>query len=178
MSTFSSGTRWQVIFGISLLILSIDVFSKYWTHANLPLMGYAFPNFPYGGIPVFSNFLGIEFSISHLTNRGAAWGILSDYQDLLLYARILLICGMLSYLIFFNRIPAYRFPLALVILGAVGNIIDYFVYGHVIDMLHFVFWGYDYPVFNIADAAVTLGIIWLLVVSSYQEVNIYSRKES
>jgi signal peptidase II len=168
MSSFFGG-RWKPIFWTSLFILSIDFLSKFWTNSSLPLMGYAFPAYPYGGIPVFSNFFGIEFSISHLTNRGAAWGMLSDYQDFLLIARICLIAGMLVYLLFINKVPAWRFPLALVILGAIGNIIDYFVYGHVVDMLHFVLWGYDFPVFNIADSAVTVGIFWLLIVSSWQE---------
>ncbi|MBA2728316.1 MAG: signal peptidase II [Parachlamydiaceae bacterium] len=161
--------KWKPIFWTSLLILSIDFLTKFWTNANLPLMGYAYPVYPYGGIPVFSNFLGIEFSISHLINHGAAWGMLSGYQDLLLIARICLIGGMLLYLFYFNQVKEFRFPLALVILGAIGNIIDYFVYGHVVDMLHFVLWGYDFPVFNVADSAVTIGIFWLLIASSLQE---------
>jgi len=163
------GGRWKPIFWTSLLILIIDILTKFWTNANLPLMGFAYPSYPYGGIPVFRNFLGIEFSISHLINHGAAWGMLSDYQDFLLIARIFLIGGMLLYLLYFNQVKAWRFPLALVILGAIGNIIDYFVYGHVVDMIHFVLWGYDFPVFNVADSAVTIGIFWLLIVSSFQE---------
>lgn len=134
-------------------------------------MGQSFYAYPYGGIPIFKNFLGIEFSISHLTNHGAAWGMLSNYQDLLLIVRIFLIIGMLVYLVYINRIKAWRFPLALMIVGATGNIIDYFIYGHVVDMLHFVLWGYDFPVFNIADSAVTIGVAWLLISSSWQELH-------
>jgi len=54
------------------------------------------------------------------------------------------------------------FPFALILTGAVGNVLDYFVYGHVIDMLHFVLWTYDFPVFNIADSLITLGVAGLM----------------
>lgn len=121
--------------------------------------------YPYGGIGVFKNFLGIEFSISHQINYGAAWGILADYQIYLLYLRILLIVGMLLYIVFFNKHSSWEIPLVLIMTGAAGNVIDYFVYGHVVDMFHFVLWGYNYPVFNVADAAIFLGIAWLLILS-------------
>lgn len=163
-------SKWRCIFLTAFIVLLVDIVSKFLTNAHLPLMGSAFPSYPYGGIPIFSNFLGIEFSISHLTNRGAAWGVLGEYQDLLLIARIILIAGMLAYLFFINKDLSLRFPLALVITGAIGNVIDYFIYGHVVDMLHFVLWGFDFPVFNVADCAVTIGICWLVIASSYQEV--------
>lgn len=164
-------TSWKRYFPLLLATLLLaDLLSKFWIDQNVPHMG-AFPFYPYGGIGIFRNFLGIEFSISHLTNRGAAWGILGEFQETLLVGRILLISGMLLYLLYFNRDPAWRVPMSLVITGAIGNIIDYFIYGHVVDMLHFVLWGYDFPVFNIADCAVTLGIAWMIALSCWQEYN-------
>jgi signal peptidase II len=151
------------------IIFLTDIFSKLWVHHNLPLMTQGFPDYPYGGIAVFKNFLGIEFSINYLTNRGAAWGVLADYQVYLLAFRIMLIVAMIVYFFRYNQNPSWKFPLSLIITGAIGNVIDYFAYGHVVDMLHFVLWGYDFPVFNIADSAVTIGIFWLLCVTTWQE---------
>jgi signal peptidase II len=51
----------------------------------------------------------------------------------------------------------------MILAGAVGNVFDCIVYGHVIDMFCFIFWGYIYPVFNIADAAIFCGILMLLL---------------
>ena len=56
-------------------------------------------------------------------------------------------------------------PLVLLITGALGNIKDYFLYGHVIDMSHFTFREVDFPVFNVADSAVTVAIFWLIWLS-------------
>jgi signal peptidase II len=154
---------------VSAIILCLDLITKFWVNASLPMMGKAFPYYPYGGIAIFHNLFGIEFSINHMTNRGAAWGVLDNFQGILLIARIILISGMLIYLFFFNRHSSWRFPLVLVITGAIGNIIDYFIYGHVVDMFHFVLWGYDFPVFNVADSAVTIGICWLFALSLIQE---------
>lgn len=158
------------------VILCLDFLTKSWVNDSLPLMGPSFPHYPYGGIPVFHNFLGIEFSISHMTNRGAAWGVLNDYQLTLVVGRIFLILGMLTYLLFFNRNLAWRLPLVLIIVGAIGNIIDFFVFGHVVDMLHFVLWGYDFPVFNIADSSVTIGVMWLFLLSLKQEMQFKSAR--
>jgi len=130
------------------------------------------PNFfPFGGISVFQNFFGIDFCIHHVTNRGAAWGIGSGMQDLLLIVRIAVVAGLIAYLRISPKAREYRFPLAMIVAGGLGNILDYFIYGHVIDMFHLFFWGYSYPVFNIADASIFLGIVWLLFHSFMRKKN-------
>lgn len=152
-----------LFFGIFVFVA--DFISKYLTNAYLPQMKQNWLWYPYGGIGVFKNFLGIEFSLSHQINHGAAWGVLSDYQLPLLILRIILIAILVIYTVFFNKHTNRNIPLALIIAGAAGNVVDYFIYGHVVDMLHFVLWGYDFPVFNIADSAIFIGVTALLVLS-------------
>jgi signal peptidase II len=113
--------------------------------------------------------MGIEFSIIHQINRGAAWGVLADFQFPLLILRIALVVALIAYLFFSKKHPTWRIPLTLVVAGALGNIIDYFFYGHVIDMFLFRFWGYDYPVFNVADSAIVIGIFWLFCASFFDK---------
>lgn len=145
---------------MGFFVLIIDLITKFLTQLTIPLM---YGNqFPYRGIAVFKNFLGIEFSIVHATNKGAAWGMFADFQLYLIVLRIILIASLLIYLFFYNKNPRAVIPLALISFGAFGNIIDYFLYGHVIDMFHFVLWGYDFPVFNVADSAICIGIAGLL----------------
>lgn len=150
---------------IGLFIILADQFSKYLTVTYLPVQHHSFQTYPYGGIGVFKNFMGIEFSLNHMTNTGAAWGLLGDHQIPLMVFRICLIMGLLFYLSRSNPYPSWQIPFVMVIAGAASNVIDFFVYGHVIDMFHFVLWGYDFPVFNIADSAISVGIFLLFFLS-------------
>ena len=150
---------------IGLIVLALDIVTKYLVQANIPLINYFHYAYPYQGIPVFENVAGIEFSIVHTVNTGAAWGMLAHFQYYLLVFRIILILGIGIFLFFFNRRPALSIPLALVMAGAIGNVFDFFIYGHVIDMFHFVLWGYDYPVFNVADCAICIGIFGAILLN-------------
>jgi len=154
---------------VGLFVFLIDFASKYYTNEYLHVMRHFWSWYPYGGIGVFKDFMGIEFSISHQINHGAAWGMLADYQIPLLYLRIGLIISLVVYAIFINKNSTWNIPLTLIIAGATGNVIDYFIYGHVVDMFHFVFWGYDFPVFNIADSSIFIGIFLLIIFSFFQK---------
>jgi signal peptidase II len=146
---------------IGIFIIAIDAITKYAVQEYLPTMSYGANYYPYGGVGVFQNLWGIEFSLVHQTNRGAAWGVFANFSNHLLLLRIVLIVGMLGYLLFFNKNQSIVLPLTIIAAGAMGNVLDYFLYGHVIDMFHFVLWGYDFPVFNIADTFISLGVFWL-----------------
>lgn len=150
---------------LAFFVLIVDQLTKYLVYHYIAPMEHFSYHYPYGGIPVFKDFFGIEFSITHMTNKGAAWGVLGNYQLPLVILRFGLIIGTLIYVFFFNKHRSWQIPLFLIIAGAIGNVMDYFTYGHVVDMFHFVFWGYDFPVFNVADSAISIGIIWLIILS-------------
>lgn len=154
---------------IGAWVFILDFISKFLTNTYLPVMNRDSLWYPYSGIGVFQNFFGIEFSISHQINHGAAWGIFSEYQIHLLYFRIVLIIALIVYALFLNKHSGWGIPLALIIAGALGNVVDYFIYGHVVDMLHVVLWRYDFPVFNIADSAIFLGITSLIFLSGFEK---------
>lgn len=150
---------------IASVVLLADFFTKFWVQNTLPLMNSHLSEYPYGGIGIFQNFLGIQLSITHATNHGAAWGMFSEWQIYLLFVRVAIIAGVILYALIFNKIRSRDIPLTLIIAGATGNVLDFFLYGHVVDMIHFVFWGYEYPVFNLADSAIFIGIVWLFILS-------------
>lgn len=149
---------------VGIAILAADQLMKYFVHTEMPRMTHEAQWYPYNGVGVFENFLGIEFSIVHAVNFGAAWGMFSNFQVPLLILRVVLIMGLCLYLILFNKNKSLVLPFLCVIAGAAGNVIDYFIYGHVVDMFHFVLWGYDYPVFNIADAFICIGMAFLILI--------------
>ena len=108
---------------------------------------------------VFKNFLGIQFSIVYQTNTGAAWGLFSNYPMTLLVVRCFIILGLVLFYFFKKQNNLERRTLAMILAGAVGNVLDIFFYGHVVDMFKFVFWGYHYPIFNVADSSILIGLV-------------------
>lgn len=146
---------------MGLVVIGADAKTK--KLALIKLQDAISPDFPYGGKAIFQNFLsGIDFSLNLVANQGAAWGIFSNYPNLLTYVRLGIVLFLITR-IFKNSIRlSKRCALSLICAGAIGNVLDHYKYGYVIDMLHFSFWNYDFPVFNLADAAIFLGTIWLI----------------
>jgi len=113
-------------------------------------------------VPIFSLF-GIELSWTLTTNLGAAWGMLTDIPAALLLLRLFFIALLGGLYAISKTTPHTRTAIALIIAGALSNILDTFYWGHVVDMIHFRFWGWDYPIFNVADICICIGaaaIIW------------------
>lgn len=154
----------------SFFLLMADFALKRYVHNHIPPLAFSSPIYPFGGIEVFQNWHGITFSIVHVMNKGAAWGIFASLQDYLLYVRIAIIGGLITYLFFVPSSNYRKFCLLFIITGALGNVIDYFVYGHVVDMFYCIFWGYSYPVFNIADSAIFIGIALMLAESCVSKI--------
>ncbi len=165
-----NGKKTLFLIILALLIFSADFLLKTYVHTHVPTVFSASRHYPFGGIGVFSNWHGIDFSIVHVINKGAAWGIFSSAQKYLLYVRVLIIGALFSYLLFVKASFFRKMSLTLILAGATGNVLDYFLYGHVVDMFYFIFWGYSYPVFNIADAAIFCGITLLLGQSAFQKL--------
>lgn len=151
---------------LGMTVIGLDAISKWWVNTFIPLMNWNLL-YPFGGIGVFKDFLGVQFAVVHETNKGAAWGAFSDYQEYLLWLRIALITGLLFYLVFFNRKEKTTIPMVLIISGAIGNVIDFFFYGHVVDMIYLKFGSYHYPVFNLADSAIFIGVVWLAALTLF-----------
>lgn len=154
---------WKSCLAFALLIIALDALSKAWVSGLVQ-------NGP-SGLPyvVFSDFYGIQMQITHAINMGAAWGVLADFPNALVFVRVLLIASLIVYFLGVNRRIQWNAPLTLIISGAIGNVIDYFRYGYVIDMIQFRFWGYEYPVFNIADSAIFVGSIWILLSATMEK---------
>ena len=137
-----------------------------WTVATFPLSTHGVMRQP---IVVFQDLFGIDLNITHAVNSGAAWGMFASFPQALVVLRFVLIAALLGYLLFFNTQPSWRVPLVLIISGAIGNVIDYFLYGYVVDMIHVSFWGYNYPVFNVADSTIFVGAVWIVLSTLFEK---------
>ena len=128
------------------LLLALDQWLKFWITANLPL-GESLPF-----LPGFVELLTVH-------NYGAAWSSFSGQRFLLLGVTAVIIAAV----IFVLARKIVRHPLGvaaccLVVSGGIGNLIDRFRVGYVVDMFHFEFWP-SYPVFNVADMCIVCGAI-------------------
>ena len=141
---------------ISIIIVGFDQLSKAWIRS-----------YPEGHVIFKSSFL----SIIHVNNSGAAFGILQDRSLLLTITGFIGILVILSFALLISRSTPLSLPkfgiiaLGLVLGGTIGNLTDRLRYGHVTDFISVGFW----PTFNIADSAVTIGIIlfaYLILFSS------------
>ncbi len=133
-------------------LLCLDLVTKILAEHHLPPLSGG--RYPFGGIPIFS-LGGVSCSLNYVVNTGAAWGLFADHSTILFALRI----GMILALLLFAH---KSWPIVLILSGAIGNVIDSFLYGYVIDFIHFTFWNYHFPVFNVADSCITIGIVWLM----------------
>jgi len=110
-------------------------------------------------IPVFP-----FFSLVHVQNTGAAFGILPQANALFVVVTLVILAVLVKLGREFSaQGPWSRAGLPLVWGGALGNLIDRLVQGAVTDYLDFHLAGWHWPAFNVADSAITLGIAGLVV---------------
>lgn len=141
----------EKIYSIACILLIIDQVVKLLIKTNMHLLD---------EIKIIPNF----FSLYYIENEGAAFSILGG-------ARIILILvGVIALFIldrFINREKKISklgvISLGMIIGGILGNMIDRILYGVVIDYLAFDLFNYSAPVFNIADIAITVGILLFIV---------------
>ena len=114
------------------------------------------------------------FNLVMLYNKGAAFSFLSDqpgWQRYFFTGVSVIASAFILWML--KRNPDQRlfcWALALILGGAIGNLIDRVAYGHVIDFLDFHVHGWHWPAFNVADSAITVGAI-LFVLDEFRRVN-------
>jgi signal peptidase II len=133
-----------MIFSIILIILSLDQLAKFIITRNLQVNQ---------SVPVIKGL----FYLTLVQNRGAAFGILRNQTILFVFTAIIAIILIYRELKSNKHKKLYSTALSLILAGALGNLIDRLIFGYVIDFLDFRIW----PVFNLADSAITIGAILL-----------------
>ncbi|MFM1880137.1 MAG: Lipoprotein signal peptidase [Pseudomonadota bacterium] len=132
---------------LAVLVLVLDQATKWLVLQTMPL----------GEVIPITGF----FNLVHVRNPGAAFSFLADaggWQRWLFAFFALGVSALL--LVMMRRAPQHRlfcFAAALVIGGAIGNLIDRLVFGEVIDFLDFYWQGWHWPAFNIADSGISVG---------------------
>lgn len=130
-------------------LVGLDQFVKYWVSANIAL------GTSHGFIPGLMN-------LTNLHNDGAAWSILEG-QQWFFYLIALAAVVVLAYLMRQWRTNRWKMiALSLIMAGALGNFIDRVHQHYVVDMFELL--PINFPVFNVADSCLTVGVIALIII--------------
>lgn len=117
--------------------------------------------------PVIEGF----FNITYVQNRGAAWGILNNNIILLVVITVLALGFICSFIFKESNIKKLDIVLYGMLLGGIiGNFIDRIFRGYVIDFLDFIIFGYDFPVFNIADMLIVISV-GIMIITYWRSRN-------
>lgn len=151
--------------GGAALVLALDQLSKAWVVRQLPAYT------PVDWIPQ----LAPLFSFTFVKNTGAAFGLFPQLGSLFTISSAIVIAGILifQHVIAGNDLWVHG-ALGLLTGGALGNLIDRLTRGFVVDFIDVNFWPFrEWPVFNIADSAIVVGVMFLLL-----EAFLLSEKEA
>ncbi len=125
-------------------------------------------------IAIIKNF----FYLTYINNDGAAFSILVGKRILLILIAVLVIVMLIRYIKKNNiQNKLELVSISLIIGGSLGNLIDRVVRGYVIDFLDFKIFNYNFPIFNLADTFIVIGVFLLLLKEIRKENNLDSRNK-
>ena len=135
------------LIGLIIAILTLDIWSKWTIKSSLKL---------YQSKPVIQDF----FHFTYVTNEGMAFGLTFPGGRLVLLSMVILLTGFIIGFLWKERNghPLVKYGLALILSGALGNLLDRIMYGKVVDFLDFMIGDFHWYIFNIADTSVTIGM--------------------
>ena len=141
--------KYLLVLILTIIILIIDQTSKILIASNMSL-GDSFK--------VINNF----FYITHVNNHGAAWGIMQNQIIILIIITLVALCFLFRFMLTFKSNLRNKIAFGLLFGGIIGNLIDRVFLGFVRDFLDFRIFGFDFPVFNIGDMAIVIGVALLI----------------
>lgn len=147
----------SVIYCIILGLIGLDQLTKFLTVQTFDL---------HTGMTILNDII----SLFYIQNTGAAWGILAGNMTMFYIITVLVLGGMFYWYHFVNKRQlhwAEKLSYMLIVSGALGNFIDRLRLGYVVDMIKFEF--IDFPIFNVADIYLTIGVILMMFYSLFLE---------
>lgn len=118
------------------------------------------------------------FFFTNIKNTGGAWSILDSYPMILTVISFFCIIGLNYYLTKKNKFTKLEtIYLGLIMGGMLGNFIDRIIYEGVVDFIGFKFGSYQFPIFNIADIAIVVGVLLILLEIIRGEIYEYRNKQ-
>ena len=142
------------LLGIIVAIIALDQWSKWAIKSSFNL---------YQSEPVIQDLL----HFTYVTNDGMAFGLSFPGGKHILLVMTILLTGFIIGFLWKEREghPLVKYGLALILSGAIGNLIDRLLYGKVVDFLDLMIGDFHWYIFNVADSSVTIGMVLFIVHS-------------
>ena len=123
------------------------------------------------------------FYFTYTLNTGAAWSFLADVSWGQLFFKILTVVALIAFSLFYVFVARkgykwLRIALILVISGTIGNFIDRLAIDAVIDFIGFTFGTYNFPIFNLADSFLVVGVIMIIIQYLFIDENAVFKKKN
>ncbi|KGX93243.1 peptidase A8 [Pontibacillus halophilus JSM 076056 = DSM 19796] len=129
----------------------------------------------YESIPVIENFL---YLTSH-RNKGAAWGILEGQMWFFYLVTVAVVAAVIYYLqTQGKKFPLLGVALAFILGGAIGNFIDRLFRKEVVDFADVLIGSYDFPIFNVADSSLFVGVVLVFIATIIDERRQKGKKQA
>jgi signal peptidase II len=150
---------WVLFGAITIPIIVLDQATKLFVQSHMLL---------YESIPIIPNYLDITYTL----NPGAAFSMLADsppwVREAFLLTMAIAAIGVLTVLVFRSeRISINSIAFALILGGAAGNLMDRALRGRVVDFVRVHYFDLNYPVFNVADSAITVGVTLIIAAALF-----------
>ncbi|WP_373895953.1 signal peptidase II [Virgibacillus natechei] len=146
-----------VYYIIALVIIAIDQVTKWMVVRTMDLGEQR---------TIIENF----FYLTSHRNSGAAWGILEGKMLIFYIVTAIVVIGIIYYMqTYAKESRGLAIGLSFVLGGAIGNFIDRLFHQEVVDFFDFIIFGYNFPIFNIADSALTVGVIFIIIATIIDE---------
>ena len=164
----ASKLSYLILLGVSVVSLLADQLTKAYIDRSMDL---------HHSIPVIDGL----FSITYVRNKGAAFGFLANTSYRIPFFIFVSVVAVVVILVAFYKLRDDQrlamVSLAMILSGAVGNLIDRIRLGEVIDFLDVYWKGYHWPAFNIADSAICVGVFLLAIDMFLEEKRLRNRHE-
>ena len=156
----------MLLYGFIITIIFFDQISKWLIRTSFDL---------YQSKPIIQDF----FHLTYVTNDGMAFGLSFPGGKLLLLIITIFLTIVIAFMLWKEKDghPLLKFGLALILSGAIGNLIDRMIFGKVVDFIDIMIGDFHWYIFNVADSAVSIGMVLFIIHSILIESNISSPKE-
>ena len=146
------------LYGLIAVVIALDQWSKWVIKTSFNL---------YQSKPIIQDYI----HFTYVTNEGMAFGLSFPGGKHILLVMTILLTGFIIGLLWKEREghPLVKYGLALILSGAIGNLIDRMLFGKVVDFLDVMIGDFHWYIFNVADSAVTIGMVFFIAHSIVYE---------
>lgn len=151
------------VYVLAVIILALDQIVKFFIRTHMTIGR---------EVPVFGHFLVLDY----IQNPGAAWSMFGGQRGLLILIALVVIAAIVYVQVRYRPGALVQIGMGLLLGGAIGNLVDRILFGKVTDFIYIQV--INYPIFNLADSAIVVGVLLILIRSFFANKTGESQQQS